>query len=212
MFFYERCEKFKIMSYYTSTKKFIGKSFLLCVINFGVYAITPPAPTIIPAVGTIEVAFSPNNGVTNVVVKAIAEAKKTILVEAYSFTSKDIAEALLNAKKRGVAIRMILDKSQVSAKYSSARFFANSGFNLKIDTKHAIFHDKVMIIDGSTVINGSFNFTKAAETKNAENLLVSRGNVKLANLYTQDFEYDWSIALSYPDYLAKKYASKRYYE
>ena len=66
-----------------------------------------------------------------------------------------------------------------------------------------------MIIDGTTVINGSFNFTKAAETKNAENLLVSRGNVKLANLYTQDFEYNWGIASFYPDYIANKYSVKR---
>lgn len=162
-----------------------------------------PAPTVIPAVGNIEVAFSPNNGVTTVVVKAIGEAQHTLLVSAYSFTSKDIAEALLDAKKRGVVVKIILDKSQVSQKYSSSTFFSNQGFDLRIDVKHAIYHDKVMIIDDKTVITGSFNFTKAAETKNAENLLVLRNNPELAKLYTQDWWYNWQRAISRDEFVNK---------
>lgn len=162
-----------------------------------------PAPTVVPAVGSIEVAFSPNNGVTTVVVKAIGEAHHTLLVSAYSFTSKDIAEALLDAKKRGVVVKIILDKSQVSQKYSSSTFFSNQGFDLRIDVKHAIYHDKVMIIDDKTVITGSFNFTKAAETKNAENLLVLRNNPELAKLYTQDWWYNWQRAISRDEFANK---------
>lgn len=163
-----------------------------------------PAPTIVQSKGTIEVAFSPNNGVTDVVVKAIGEAQKTILVSAYSFTSKDIADALLKAKKRGVDVKIILDKSQISQKYSSATFFTNQNFDLRIDIKHAIYHDKVMIIDDKNVITGSFNFTKAAETKNAENLLVLRDNPELAKLYTQDWWYNWQIALPRDQFIAQK--------
>jgi phosphatidylserine/phosphatidylglycerophosphate/cardiolipin synthase-like enzyme len=128
-------------------------------------------------------------------------------VSAYSFTSKDIAEALLAAKKRGVDVKIILDKSQISQKYSSATFFTNQGFDLRIDIKHAIFHDKVIIIDDKTVITGSFNFTKAAETKNAENLLVLHDNPELAKLYTQDWWYNWQIALSRDEFMTRK-ASK----
>lgn len=163
-----------------------------------------PSPTLIKAAGTIEVAFSPNNGVTPTVVKALAEAEHTVLVSAYSFTSKDIASALLAAKKRGVAVKIILDKSQISQKYSSATFFTNQGFDLRIDIKHAIYHDKVMIIDDKTVITGSFNFTKAAETKNAENLLVLRENPELAKLYTQDWWYNWNLALPRDEFVARK--------
>ena len=166
-----------------------------------------PPPTVISAAGTIEVAFSPNNGVTVTVVKAIGEAKQTILVAAYSFTSKDIASSLLEAKKRGVVVKIILDKSQVSQKYSSATFFANQGFDLRIDVKHAIYHDKVMIIDDKTVITGSFNFTKAAETKNAENLLVLRDNPELAKLYEQDWWYNWQQAIPREEFLTN-YKSK----
>ncbi len=174
-----------------------------------IFGLTPssPPPTLVPATGTIEVAFSPNNGVTTTVVKALSEAQKTILVSAYSFTSKDIAEALLTAKKRGVEVNIILDKSQVSQKYSSSTFFSNQGFSLRIDIKHAIYHDKVMIIDGKMVITGSFNFTKAAETKNAENLLVLRDNPELAKLYTEDWWVNWQQAIPLAEFKTR-YAAK----
>jgi phosphatidylserine/phosphatidylglycerophosphate/cardiolipin synthase-like enzyme len=80
----------------------------------------------------------------------------------------------LNAHKRGVKIEAILDKSQRTQKYSSATFLYNQGIPVKIDAQHAIAHNKVMIIDEETVIAGSFNFTKAAEANNAENLLAIR--------------------------------------
>ena len=118
--------------------------------------------------------FSPKGGCTEAVVKELEKAKSSILVQAYSFTSTPIAKALLTAHKRGVKVEVILDKSQRSEKYSSADFMSNQGIPTKIDTVHAIAHNKVMVIDGETVITGSFNFTKAAEEKNAENLLVIR--------------------------------------
>ncbi len=69
---------------------------------------------------------------------------------------------------------MLLDRSQRTEKYSSADFLANAGISTQIDAAHAIAHNKVVIIDNETVITGSFNFTKAAEESNAENLLVVR--------------------------------------
>ena len=110
-----------------------------------------------------------------------------ILVQAYSFTSAPIAKALLNAHKRGVQVQVILDKSQRTEKYSSADFLANQGVPTMIDAQHAISHNKVMIIDGETVLTGSFNFTKAAQEKNAENLLIIR-DPALAAQYTQNWQ------------------------
>ena len=83
-----------------------------------------------------------------------------------------IAKALVDAHKRGVKVFVILDKSQRTEKYSSADFVRNAGIPTYIDAKHAIAHNKVMVIDSKTVLTGSFNFTKAAEENNAENLLV----------------------------------------
>ena len=84
-------------------------------------------------------------------------------------------------------VEAILDKSQRTEKYSSATFLFNSGIPVKIDAAHAIAHNKVMIIDGETVITGSFNFTKAAEEKNAENLLVIHDK-KLAERYAKNWQ------------------------
>ena len=81
---------------------------------------------------------------------------------------------------------MILDRSQRSEKYSSADFLAHAGIPTMIDAKHAIAHNKVMVIDGEVVVTGSFNFTKAAEEKNAENLLVIRDRA-MACKYTANW-------------------------
>ena len=84
-------------------------------------------------------------------------------------------------------MEVILDKSQRTDQYSSATFLYNSGIPVKIDAVHVIAHNKIMIIDGETVITGSFNFTKAAEEKNAENLLVIRDK-KLAEQYIRNWQ------------------------
>jgi len=107
-----------------------------------------------------QVYFSPHGGCTDAIITELNKAKSTILVQAYSFTSAPIAKALLNAHRRGVKVEVILDRSQRTQKYSSATFLSNQGIPVKIDAQHAIAHNKVMIIDGETVITGSFNFTK----------------------------------------------------
>jgi len=121
------------------------------------------------------------------IVNQIDQAKANIRVQAYSFTSAPIAKALLNAKKRGVDVQVILDKSQKTQRYSSATFFKNVDIPVFIDSRHAIAHDKVMIIDSEKVITGSFNFTKAAEERNAENVLVIQ-SPELADKYRGNWE------------------------
>jgi len=164
---------------------------LLFITLSGVFWVALCSCAIVPAENTSplswEVYFSPNGGCTDAIVKELDKAQSTVLVQAYSFTSYKIAKALLDAHKRGVKVDIILDKSQKSDQYSSADFLANSGMSVKIDSEHAIAHNKVMIIDGETVITGSFNFTKAAEENNAENLLVIHDK-KLAERYRKNWE------------------------
>ena len=133
-----------------------------------------------------QVCFSPNGGCTESIVSQIDKAKSEILVQAFSFTSAPIAKALVNAHKRGIKVEAILDKSQKSERYTSATFISNVGIPTYIDSKHAIAHNKIMIIDKETVITGSFNFTKAAEEKNAENLLIIK-NEDLAKVYIENW-------------------------
>ena len=134
-----------------------------------------------------EVCFSPHGGCTEAIIRELDKAKSTVLVQAYTFTSAPIAKSLLNAYKRGVKVDVILDKSQSTQKYSSATFLYNQGIPVKIDAQHAIAHNQVMIIDGESVMTGSFNFTKAAEENNAENLLVIHDK-KLAERYIKNWQ------------------------
>ena len=134
----------------------------------------------------VQVFFSPRGGATDAVVSALEHATNQVLVQAYSFTSAPIARALVDARKRGVAVQVILDKSQRTEKYSEADFLTHSGIATSIDAEHSIAHNKIIIIDGYVVLTGSFNFTRAAEEHNAENLLVINDPV-LAEKYADNW-------------------------
>jgi len=141
-----------------------------------------------------QVYFSPKGGCTEAVVNAVARAHNTVLMQAYSFTSAPIAKALVDAENRGVKVQAILDKSQLTERYTAATFLLHAGIPTYIDAQHAIAHNKVMVIDGHVVLTGSFNFTTAAEEHNAENLLVIDDKA-LAEKYTKN----WSNHLEHSD-------------
>jgi phosphatidylserine/phosphatidylglycerophosphate/cardiolipin synthase-like enzyme len=148
-----------------------------------------------------QVCFSPNKGCTEAIVRELDGAKSEILVQAYSFTSTAIAEALLAAHKRGVQVSAILDKSQRGARHTSATFLADAGITTYVDSSHAIAHNKIIIIDRSTLITGSFNFTKAAEERNAENLLILR-SPQLAEIYVEN----WSSHMQHSEAFRRQYS------
>lgn len=124
-------------------------------------------------------------------VQVIDRAKKTILVQMYALTSRPIVTALVSAKRRGVDVRAIVDRSQLeedrSDTYAVGRL-ASGEVPVLVDTVPGLMHNKVMIVDGATVVTGSFNYTWSAEHRNAENLLVIH-DPALAAEYTQD----WNI-------------------
>ena len=136
----------------------------------------------------VAVYFSPSGGATAAVMQAISAAQTQILVQAYSFTSAPIAKALVDAHKRGVKILAVLDKSNVTQNYSAATFLVNVGIPTLIDAEHAIAHSKVIVLDNTTVITGSFNFSKAAEENNVENLLVLTEAPELVQVYTANIQ------------------------
>lgn len=145
----------------------------------------------------ISVAFSPDGGATQAVVDAIGEAQHSVRMGAYFFTSKPIAQALVAAHRRGVQVRVILDKSQATHSYSGATFLANNGIPTRIDRQHSIFHNKVVIIDGHSVVTGSFNFTKAAQNNNAENLIVLHHYPDIARQYAANWQLHWDHSEAY---------------
>ena len=158
---------------------FTGALTLLYLLRIAHHAwFTPPS---------LEPHFSPKGGCTDAIVREIQRARREVLVLAYSFTSKAIAQALVDAKLRGVHVDIVLDFSNEHEVYSDLHFFLEQGLTPMIDAHHAIAHNKVMIIDNRTLLTGSFNFTQHAENDNAENLLVIKGHPELVHVYKQDF-------------------------
>lgn len=169
-------------------KFFFGVIYLLAL-----PAITFATPHHSP---TFKVCFTPGQNCTEQLIMVLAQAKRSIWVQAYSFTSAPIAKALVAAKNRGLDVRVILDKSQRRQKYSAATFLYHHGIPTWIDDKPAIAHNKVMIIDKRIVVTGSFNFTKAAQYRNAENLLIIH-DFGLAKLYQQNWQQRVQVSQIY---------------
>jgi phosphatidylserine/phosphatidylglycerophosphate/cardiolipin synthase-like enzyme len=137
--------------------------------------------------GSVEVFHSPNGGCTEAVVREIRLARREVLVQAFSFTSRAITQALVEAKTRGVHVEILLDPTNEQEGYSELGRFLESGLAVFIDAQHALAHNKVMILDRRTIITGSFNFTRQAEIENAENLLVIKGYRALAASYRKSY-------------------------
>jgi phosphatidylserine/phosphatidylglycerophosphate/cardiolipin synthase-like enzyme len=135
----------------------------------------------------VRVYFSPQGGCTEAIVAEIGKARSEIKIQAYSFTSKPIAQAIGEAAGRNVKVEIILDKSNRSDRYSAADFTARKGIPTYIDDRHNIAHNKIIIIDQESVITVSFNFSRAAEESNAENLLIIKTR-ELAAKYLQNWQ------------------------
>lgn len=139
-----------------------------------------------PIQGEISECFEPQEECTRFVVDAIKLARSEILVQAYGYTNKEILAALSQAKKDGIDVRVILDKTNESERYPAGTCNAIAGIPVLIDHKVKIAHNKVMIIDRKHVIEGSFNFTESAE-KNAENVNLIKDNPRTAARYLENW-------------------------
>jgi len=136
----------------------------------------------------IQSRFSPDDGCTAQLLKVIQNARQSISFLAYSFTSDDLANALIERFQQGLKIEGVMERSQVeSNRGSDYDRFRSAGLNVRLDANPNQMHDKVMIIDSQIVVTGSFNFTYSAEKYNDENLLVI-DNPLLAGLYLAEFE------------------------
>jgi phosphatidylserine/phosphatidylglycerophosphate/cardiolipin synthase-like enzyme len=153
-----------------------------------------------PAAGTIEVAFSPNEGSERLVVKVIDSAQRELRVLAYSFTSVPVTEALVRARHRGVDVKVIADQKENISQDRSGKARAAlgallaAGADVRTISVYPIHHDKVVIVDGQTVELGSFNYSAAAAHSNSENVMVNWGNPKLASVYLEHFARNYAQA------------------
>jgi phosphatidylserine/phosphatidylglycerophosphate/cardiolipin synthase-like enzyme len=145
-----------------------------------------------PATGTVEIAFTPGDAVDNLIIAAIDRAQTEVLVHAYSFTHRRIAQALINARRRGVAVAVIADREQArSLPQNVLPQLASGGVEVWLDGNFVAAHNKVIVIDAgsprATTITGSYNFTLAAQRSNAENIIVLRDNELVADAYRNNW-------------------------
>lgn len=148
---------------------------------------------VMPATGTVQVAFPPDEDANSLIVAALREAHNTVRVQAFSFTSNEIAFALIAAQRRGVDVQVIADAEQMrKLEHNKLGLMYQAGVRIWLDAQHQSAHNKIMVIDGAsaspTVVTGSMNFTYSGQFKNAENLLILRGNKPLADAYSANWQ------------------------
>jgi phosphatidylserine/phosphatidylglycerophosphate/cardiolipin synthase-like enzyme len=133
--------------------------------------------------------FSPQGGCEGQVVNWIDRANKTIHVVIYSFTNDAIGDAVVRAHQRGVEIKVVFEKKQVS-EYSEYWKLQNIGALVKNDTNSGLMHHKTAIIDGYILLTGSFNWSGAAEERNNENLMILESDY-LTIAFIEEFQQIW---------------------
>lgn len=148
------------------------------------------------AAPSIEAGFSPEGSAQKQVLDTINQAHSSIQMIAYAFQAKDITAALDAAQQRGVRVQVVIDKRRNRGHVSQAamRDIASHGVELRIDGHYHIQHDKMMIVDGTTLETGSFNYAKSAEYDNSENVLVIKNMPKIVSQYQEHFASRWALS------------------
>lgn len=166
-------------------------------------AVCLPAGSAAPHQAVVEVAFTPGDDIAGMLVERISAATRTVQVQAYAFTSRRIANALLAARRRAVAVELIGDAGQHEAgNLQHLRALSRAGVEVYLNSGYASSHNKVIIVDGgapgAVVITGSYNFTYAAQSRNAENVVVISASPEVTDLFVANFEKHRSQSRPWP--------------
>ena len=151
---------------------------------------TPASTSALTPAASYTAAFTPGQA-QPLVLDTIRGARSTLLVAAYSFTSRPVATALRDAQRRGVQVFVVVDAGEAAKAYSAARFLANERVPVRTNARHALQHNKFIVADGTAVQTGSFNYTSSAAERNAENVLVVRNAPALAAQYEAAWRRLW---------------------
>lgn len=135
----------------------------------------------------IELCFTPPaHHCGHFIANVIDQAHSSIYMQAYGLTHPEIIGSLIAAKQRGLDVRVLLDKSNLTQKFSKIKDLEQAGIEVTIDKVPGIAHNKVIILDQGTTATGSFNFTTAADTKNVENVILIKDK-HIAHQYLENW-------------------------
>lgn len=149
----------------------------------------------------VQACFSPQGKCSTHILREIDQAKKELLVAVYAFTNNDLANALVQAKKRGLVVQIVVDREfDVGNEKSKGKFLeaekiplrrVSGGKTKSQDRDSGLMHQKFAVIDRRIVLTGSYNWTHAADKLNDENLLLFRDAGPLAEEYRKAFLQLW---------------------
>ncbi|MBN1175144.1 hypothetical protein JXA48_00725 [Candidatus Woesearchaeota archaeon] len=123
---------------------------------------------------SVTLCFSPRNNCGDLIVDEINKANTSVKMLAFSFTDKSIADALIDAQKKGVNVNVMFEKTRIS-KYSMFYYLNNSNVSVCLDNNPYTMHEKLILIDNTSLIVGSYNPSTSAEDNNDENLVIING-------------------------------------
>ena len=173
----------------------------------------PPAAAFDPrpsgvqaAQGTVEALFSPHDDIEAAILRVLRGARRSIHVQAYLFTSRALAAALIEAKARGVRVEVLADGEQAArAENSRIPQLLEAGIAVALEVRYAAAHNKIILVDaaeaGGAVVTGSYNFTYSARLRNAENVVVLRGNPPVLRAYLDNWKRHRAEAVSYEEFM-----------
>lgn len=176
----------------------------LAALLLAAFCLSAAATEPLPARGTVQVLFSPWDDAEGGLLKAIGAAKRSIHVQAFVFTSRNIAKSLEEAHRRGVKVEVLADAEQATKNENSlVQRLHDAGIPVMFEVRYASAHNKVMLIDADdthpVVITGSYNFSYSAQARNAENLLIMRGNAQLTRAYLANWRRHRDEALAFEE-------------
>lgn len=138
--------------------------------------------------------FSPDRGAATTVIGFIDRCETTLDTAVYSLTHDQIADALIRAHQRGVKVRVLIDKLQASNQYADDEKLRGAGIEVREDTQSGLMHNKFAVDGTKAVATGSFNWTKNADEKNAENFVVIRLSY-MVEAFQEEFDRLWELNL-----------------
>ena len=139
------------------------------------------------------VSFSPSKKCENIIIKLIQNSSEQIDIVVFDINNINIVNELKSAYDNGKKIRILTDKRQAGGKYSKVLELYKYGLNIRVHSKHKLEHNKFAVFDKKYVINGSYNWTNAASSKNSENCQLTVENTKTIADYKSRFEHLWRI-------------------
>ncbi|HDR9102549.1 TPA: phospholipase D family protein [Burkholderia vietnamiensis] len=168
---------------------------LIALLAFGPQAYAD-APSTQPP---IQIGFSPEGSAARLVLQVIERAEREIRVMAYSFTSPEIARALVAAKRRGVDVQMVVDAGESRSRAGTAALnvLTNAGILVRLNDRYKIQHDKLIITDGKHLETGSLNYSLAAERSNSENVIVLWNRPEIVAPYLEHWRSRWDSGIPY---------------